>query len=273
MPGKDSGEGESDPKAPLADGEEEEDIGDPVPGNIQAWIALCAFVAVVFMAMGLASSEWVIAEDGNYWQGLFIACAGKNVDGSGSGSGEASEEKSSSSSSSSESKSAETGSGSGSGSGSGNGCDNDDDDSGYGCTRIDLENQGYTMLVAMFVSISMAANLFGFILALLASWVRDIDSKRKSYKLSLYLNIVCVATNLFSLIIYAGCFGEVLEEIDELGPFKNPEDDWSVGWSFQILVAALLFQVITTLLVGYSLLLLPIIEEVEEEEGAGEEEK
>jgi len=223
------------------------------------------------MAMGIASSEWVIAEDGNYWQGLFIACAGRNEDGSGSGSGEASEEKSSSSSSSSESKSAETGSGSGSGSGSGNGCDNLEGE--YGCNRLDLEHQGYTMFVALIVSISMAANLFGFVLAILASWVRDIDSKRKSYKLALYLFITCVVTNLLSLIIYAGCFGEVLEEIDTLGPFKDPEDDWTVGWSFQILVAALLFQVATTLLVGYSLLLLPIIEEVEEEEGAGGEEE
>lgn len=47
------------------------------------------------------------------------------------------------------------------------------------------------MIVALFISISLACNIFGFMLAMLGSWVRDLDSKRKSYKLSLYLWIVC----------------------------------------------------------------------------------
>lgn len=46
----------------------------------------------------------------------------------------------------------------------------------------------------------------------------------------------------------------------------DPKDDWEIGWSFEIIITGLVFQIITTLCVGYSLLVLPIIEEVEEEE-------
>jgi len=122
------------------------------------------------------------------------------------------------------------------------------------------------MMAALFIAISLATNVFGFILALLGSWVKDIDSKRKSYKLALYLWIVCVVSNVLSLVIYSACFGELMEEVKELGPFDNPKDDWEIGWSFEIIITGLVFQVITTLCVGYSLLVLPIIEEVEEEE-------
>jgi hypothetical protein len=51
------------------------------------------------------------------------------------------------------------------------------------------------------------------------------------------------------------------------------EDDWEVGWSFEIIVTGLVFQFITALCVGYSLLVLPIIEVVEEEEEEEEEPK
>ncbi|OXA57252.1 hypothetical protein Fcan01_07737 [Folsomia candida] len=242
----------TDPKAPLADEEEEEEIGDPVPANVQAVLSLCGIVAAIMVAMGLASSEWVIAVDGYYWQGLFVYCAGSGYSGSGSG-----EDSSESSSSSSSSSASAAGSGSGSGSGS-------------GCYRIDLGIQGYTMMAALFISVSLASNIFGFILAMLGSWVKDIDSKRKSYKLSLYLWIVCIISCGLSLFIYSACFGELMEDVEELGPFKKPKDEWEIGWSFEVIVAGLVFQIITTLCVGYSLLMLPIIEEVEEEE---EEEK
>jgi len=46
----------------------------------------------------------------------------------------------------------------------------------------------------------------------------------------------------------------------------DPKDEWEIGWSFEIIITGLVFQVITMLAVGYSLLVLPIIEEVEEEE-------
>lgn len=90
---------ETDPKAPLADEEEEEEMGDPIPvisynnkqtpfssfgdecfhfslqNNVQAVLSLCAVVGAVMVAMGLASSEWVIAEEGNYWQGLYTSAS------------------------------------------------------------------------------------------------------------------------------------------------------------------------------------------------------
>jgi len=50
----------------------------------------------------------------------------------------------------------------------------------------------------------------------------------------------------------------------------DPDNEWSVGWSFEISVTALVFQIITTLSVAYGLLLLPIIEEVEVDEEAAE---
>lgn len=48
---------------------------------------------------------------------------------------------------------------------------------------------------------------------------------------------------------------------------KEPKEEWEVGWSFEIIVTGLVFQVISMLAVGYGLLLLPIIEEESEEEG------
>jgi len=218
-----NGDGETNPKAPLANIDDEEDIGDPVPANVQAVLSLTGFVAAVMLAMGLTSSEWVIAVDGFYWQGIFVYCASEGFN--------------------------ET-------------LIPHEDDFVAGCRRIDLENQGYTMVVALLASVSLSTNIFGLMLAFLGSWVRDIESKRKVYKLSLYLLITAVVSNLLSLLVYGGCFGEVIET-DPLGPFTEPEDDWELGWSMEINLTSAVFQIITTLAVAYSLLLLPIIEEVE----------
>jgi len=146
------------------------------------------------IAMGLTASEWVVAVDGWYWQGLFLYCAAEGFN---------------------ETEIATV------------------DDFEPGCKRIDLDNQGYTMGVALLVGVCLSTNIFGTMLALLGSWVRDIDSKRKSYKLALYLLVICVVSNFLSLVIYSGCFGEVMEEADHMGPFTEPGDEWEVGWSFE----------------------------------------
>ncbi|ODN00674.1 hypothetical protein Ocin01_06004 [Orchesella cincta] len=221
--------GESDPKAPLAENEDEEFLGDPVPSNIQAWTALGGIVAGVMLIMGLTSSEWVYAVDDFYYQGLFIYCVRGGFNDTYSG-------------------------------------ELDDDLVEEGCKRIDLENQGYTLFVAFLCSTALATVIFSTMLALLGSWVQDIDSKRKVYRLSLYLMIFSIIANFLSLLTYSLNFDGVVEE-ESLGPFEEPGDDWKLGWSLEICIAALIFQILTGLSIGYGLLLFPIEETVEDEEG------
>jgi len=225
-------EGESDPKAPLAENEEEE-FGDPVPARVQATTALCGIVAGILLVMGLTSSEWVYAVDDFYYQGLFIYCAQGGFNETGEYSGEVEE------------------------------------DFKEGCNRIDLDTQGYTMFVALLAAVALSTIIFGTMLTLVGSWVQDIDSKRKVYRLALYLLIISCLTNFLSLLIYSVNFDDIIDEDTQLGPFEEPGDDWHFGWSYQICIFGLLFQVLTVLGVGYGLLLFPIIEEVvEDEEGA-----
>jgi len=226
---------ESDPKAPLAENEEEE-FGDPVPANVQATTALCGICAGIMLIMGVTSTEWVYAVDDFYYQGLFIYCAQGGFNDTYSG--------------------------------------EVDDDFVEGCKRIDLDNQGYTMFVALLAAVAVSTVIFGTMLAFLGSWVQDIDSKRKVYRLSLYLWIVSIITNFLSMVIYSVSFDDVVEEDEPLGPFQDPGDDWHFGWSLQICMVGLLVQVITALTIGYGLLLFPIEEVVEDEEvAAGGEDK
>jgi len=220
---------ETNPKAPLAENEDEEFLGDPVPGNVQATTALCGIVAGILLIMGITSSEWVYAVDDFYYQGLFIYCVRGGFNDTYSG--------------------------------------ELDDDIAEGCKRIDLENQGYTLFVAFLCGAAFSTVIFSTMLALLGSWVQDIDSKRKVYRLSLYLMIFSIIANFLSLLTYSVNFDEVVEE-DPLGPFQEPGDDWKFGWSFEICIFGMLAQVLTGLAIGYGLLLFPIEEPVEDEEGA-----
>ncbi|CAL8095226.1 unnamed protein product [Orchesella dallaii] len=226
-----SGEGESNPKAPLAENEDEEFIGDPVPGNVQATTALSGLVAGILLIMGLTSSEWVYAVDDFYYQGLFVYCVRGGFNDTYSG--------------------------------------ELDDEVEEGCKRIDLENQGYTLFVAFLCATAFATVVFSLMLALLGSWVQDIDSKRKVYRLSLYLIIFSTIANFLSMLAYSINFDGVMEE-EPLGPFQEPGDDWKFGWAFEICIAGLLAQIFTALAIGYGLLLFPIEEAVEDEEGAAE---
>lgn len=62
-------------------------------------------------------------------------------------------------------------------------------------------------------------------------------------------------------------FDVLLLDVDELCDW----DDWSFGWSFKICIVGLLAQILTTLSIGYGLLLFPLEEVVEEEEAAAAE--
>lgn len=56
------------------------------------------------------------------------------------------------------------------------------------------------MFAAFLASVALATIVFGTMLVLLGSWVQDIDSKRKVYRLSLYMMIVSSMKNLSILL-------------------------------------------------------------------------
>ncbi|XP_035706057.1 transmembrane protein 47 isoform X3 [Folsomia candida] len=134
---------------------------------------ICGCFASILLIMGLASTEWLLAD--RYRQGLFLYCVEKN--------------------SSNVPFVPENG-----------------ERATEGCHRIDWNIQGYTVVAAAFCAISFLVDLFATILTALGLRCRDPNRKYKYYRTAVYVMALSLVAVLVALVIYPVCFAQIMEK-------------------------------------------------------------
>ncbi|ODM94616.1 Transmembrane protein [Orchesella cincta] len=134
---------------------------------------ICGCFAGILLLMGLAASEWLIAD--GYRQGLFVYCVEKNTTSVPFVSGNS-------------------------------------EQSAEGCHRIDLNHQGYTVVAAGFFLLSLFVDLFATLLTALGLRCRDPNKKYKYYRTAVYVMAVALVLVLVALVVYPVCFSQIMDK-------------------------------------------------------------